>query len=205
MDSKNFTLFMVLIVVMIAVVTLNLQGQGIAFNEHGRPLVREPFTAEDYNISLGDNDITVSLSDEVTREYEGEYLSVYAYDSEGTHFAIFKRIIDGRITINKDETPNFQVTFKGKRVISVDKPETSTTFHEILKDAKAENRNYGLERCLLGRQCVRVCPVKAVNLIRDDSPGGKGRIIPEIDYGTCIQDGRCPTICPTNLITFDRT
>lgn len=204
MDSKNFTIFMVLVIAMMTLVTLNLQGQGISFSERGKPVVRGPFTNEEYNISLEDDRIIVYVSDEVAKEYEGQYLSVYAYDEEGRHFAIFKRVIDKKITITGDETPNFQVTFEGNKVMSIEKPTGAETFHEILKDSLEENRNHGLERCILGRQCVRTCPVKAVSLIRDDSPEGRGRVIPEIDYGKCILDGRCPTVCPTHIITFDK-
>ncbi len=205
MDSKNFTLFIVLVIVMVAVVTLNLQGHGIVIGEQGRPIIREPFTAEDYSISIEADGIRVSLSDEVLEEYKGNYLSVHAYDSDDAYFAIFKRITGKEIEITVDEIPSFQVTFKENKVANIDKPERADTFYQILKDAINQSRDYGLGRCLLGRQCIQSCPVNAIKLIRDDTKEGKGRIIPEIEYTKCILDGKCANVCPTHLTVLDKT
>ncbi|HIE34314.1 MAG TPA: hypothetical protein EYP86_04170 [Candidatus Altiarchaeales archaeon] len=211
MDRKNFALFIGILIVMSALVQLNM-SERLRDVKEGRPTVSPPFTDNDYTLSVNDNGVIVNLSDELTRQYGGIYLAVYAYDENGNYITKLKRVVDGKIVIGRDESADFMVKFDGNLVTDIGVSTSKKKFYQILDEAMKNSRNYGLGRCLLGRQGERICPVKAIILIRDDSPEGRGRIIPKINLrngevegpNVCIEDGWCSSVCPTALIHIER-
>lgn len=211
MDRRNFMAFIAILTLMAALVQLNMLSSGLN-SVKGRPKVSEPFViGKDYNISIDENGVVVDLSKEVAERYNGIYLAVYAYDENGKYITKLKRVVDGKIIIQNSESADFEVTFDGNFVSRIETPKVKEKFYKILDDAIANNRNYGLGRCLLGRQGERICPVKAITLVRDDSPEGRGRIIPKINLrngeikgpNVCIGDGLCSAVCPTSLIHLE--
>ena len=185
--------------VLVAISYTNTLGGGEDLIENGRPVVREAFSDEDYEMDIGDRELSVKFSPDVAGEYEGGFLAVYAYDGEGNHITKIKRVIYGEILIGETEPPSFVATFDGRVVKEIDNPEKSLRFLEIIRDAEENGRDFGVERCLMGKMCIAVCPAAAIKvLVRDDE--NKGRIIPDIDYNKCIEGGLCSSRCPTNLI-----
>ncbi len=205
MDKKNFTLFMAILVVMVALVGTDMLGSGVDISKIGRPVVREPFSDADYNVTFKADQILVDLSPAVVEEYEGKFLSVYAYDLQGNHVFKLKRVVNEKILIDDSEAANFNATLSDGIITGIEKASKEASFYQILVDARDNNRFYGLEKCLLGQQCIKICPVAAIEvLIKDTSPQGKGRIIPDIDYNKCIEGGLCATRCPTSLIIVEK-
>lgn len=205
MDKQNLTAFLAILVVMVVIVGTDMLSSGIDIEKVGRPVVRPPFSDDDYNITFKGDGIIIELSPEVVEEYNGRFLSVYAYDKEGNHISKLKRVVNGKIFIGREEAPSFQAIFSNRIVSKVEKGDKETSFYQILKEAKDKGRYFGLERCLLGRQCIKICPVAAVDvLVKDTSQEGRGRIIPDIDYNKCIQGGLCAARCPTNLIVVEK-
>ncbi|MFH1402690.1 MAG: 4Fe-4S dicluster domain-containing protein [Candidatus Altiarchaeota archaeon] len=205
MNKKNLVLFIVIVLAMVVMAQQNMTGGGITILGKrissvyaGRPEVKPPFPKDSYKVDVTDKGITITMTKNVTREYEGEFLSVYAYDNDGRHVVKFKRVVNGRIFIGKDEDAQFIVEFNGDKVSSIITPEVGDRFHPTFKDAVKAGRNYGLERCLLGRQGETICPVYALELVRDD--GEYGRIKPVVDREKCIEDGLCTVVCPTRLL-----
>lgn len=208
MDKKNITLFLGMLAVMAAIVGTDMLSPGLDIEEVGKPVVRPPFAYsedyKDYNITFNEDEIIIDLSPEVAGEYEGSFLSVYAYDVEGNHISKLKRVVNGKILIDREESPSFQVSFTDGVVSGMVKGNKEASFCRILKEARDSKRYFGLARCLLGRQCIKICPVAAVHaLVKDTSPEGKGRIIPDITYNKCILGGLCAARCPTNLIIVE--
>ncbi|RLI95408.1 MAG: hypothetical protein DRO94_00560 [Candidatus Altiarchaeales archaeon] len=212
MDRGNFVTFILILVIMTALVHLNMSSSGLN-SIKGRPAVAPPFViGEDYNISIDENGIIVYLSREVADRYNGIYLAVYAYDEDGKYITKLKRVVNGKIFISNSESADFEVTFDDNLVKDIETPRSKEKFYKIVEDAMANDRNYGLGRCLLGRQCEKICPMRAITLIRDDSIDGRGRIIPRINLrngkifgdNLCIEDGLCSSVCPTSLIHLAR-
>ena len=200
MDKKNLLIFLVILSILMAFSYMNMLGSGSIPLNKGTPVIRDAFLDTDYEFSIGEDEVIVVFAEDIANEYEGRFLSVYAYDSNGNHVTKMKRVVNGEIIIDKTEIPSFVVSFDAHIVTDVGKADQSLRFLSIIKDAKENERNFGVERCLLGERCIAICPVAAVTvLIRDDE--NKGRIIPDIDYETCILDGLCASRCPTNLIT----
>jgi ferredoxin len=205
MDKKNFTLFLALLIVMVAIVRTDMFDSVIDVEVVGRPLVRNPFNNDDYKFTFNEDGVVIDLSPDALREYDGEFLNVYAYDEKGNHIFKLKRVVNGKIIIDRDEPPGSTATFSDGIVSEIEMADKEASFYQILKDARDNGRNLGLERCILCRQCIGICPVAAVNrLIKDTSPEGGGRVIPDIDYDTCIQGGLCAARCPTNLIVVEK-
>lgn len=205
MDKKNFTSFLIILVIMIAIVGTKTINQEVNIEVHGKPVVRPPFHDDEYNITINENEIIINISQNIVKEYEGRFLSVYAYDEYGNHISKLKRVINGKITINKNEISNYKAIISNDVVLSIEMGDKNTSFYQILKDAMDNGRYFGLERCLLGMQCIKICPVSAVEvLVRDTSPDGRGRIIPHINNKKCIHGGLCTTTCPNNLIILEK-
>jgi len=205
MDKKNLTLFLAILVVMVFVVGIDMFNSGIDVERVGRPVVKSPFSADDYNFTFNEDGIVIELSPEVLKEYDGRFLSVYAYNENGNHIFKLKRVVNGRIIIDRDEPPGSIVTFSDEIVSSIDRADKEASFYQILKESRDNGRYFGLEKCLLCRQCIGICPVAAVkSLVKDTSPEGRGRVIPDITYNTCIECGRCAVRCPTNLIVVEK-
>ena len=199
MDKKNLLVFLVILATLMALSYVNMLDEGAGPLKKGEPVVRDAFSDTDYSIDITDDKLIVNFAPQVAKEYEGSFLSVYAYDADENHVTKIKRVVNGEIIVDKSEIPSFVASFEGNRIKEVDKADQSLRFLQILKDAKDNGRNFGVERCLLGKRCIAICPVAAVEvLIRDDE--NNGRIIPDIDYVKCIQDGLCASRCPTNLI-----
>ncbi len=205
MDKKNLTLFLGILAVMAILVGTDMLSPGVDIEEVGKPVVKPPFVYdEDYNFTFRGAEVVVELSPEVAGEYEGSFLSVYAYDMGGSHISKLKRVVNGKIFIDREEAPSFQVSFSDEVVSAVEKGDKEASFYQILKEAKDDGKYFGLGRCLLGRQCIKICPVAAVHaLVKDTSLRGKGRIIPDITYNKCILGGLCAAKCPTNLIIVE--
>ena len=199
MDKKNLVMFLVILGILVALSYVNMLGEGAELVKNGKPIIREAFSEEDYEIKIMEDSMIVKFASDVAEEYEGRFLAVYAYDAEGNHVMKMKRVVNGNITINKDEMPSFVASFESNVIKDIKKAEQSLRFMQILKDAKSEGRNFGVERCLMGKRCIAICPAAAIEvLIRDDE--SNGRIIPEIDYDKCIEGGLCASRCPTDLI-----
>lgn len=205
MDKKNLTLFLAVLVVMVAIVGNDMLNSGINVGGVGRPVVRSSFSDDDYNFTFNEDGIVINLSPGILKEYDGRFLSVYAYDENGNHIFKLKRVVNGKIFIDKNEPPGSNATFSNGVVSSIERADKETSFYQIIKEAKNKGRYFGLEKCLLCRQCIGICPVAAIKiLVKDTSPEGRGRVIPEIDYNTCIQSGLCASRCPTNLIVIEK-
>lgn len=201
MDKKNLTLFIGIMVIMVGIVAFDALNQDLDLEEDGRPIVRGEFNENQYNISFQQDQILVELSQEIVNEYNGRFLSVYAYDEQGAHVFSIKRVVNGKIIIDKQESPGFRATFDENDVVSaVNKGNREASLYEIMKKAKDEGRNIGLEKCLLGQQCIKVCPVAAIETLRKDPNSTKGRIMPDIQYDKCIEGGLCYSRCPTDII-----
>jgi len=199
MDKKNLVTFLAILAVLVALSYMNMLGEGTILVKKGRPIVREAFSDTDYEMDIAEDMLVVTFASHVVNEYEGGFLSVYAYDADKNHVTKMKRVVNGKIVIDKDEVPSFVASFDGNVIKDVEKADQSLRFLQIFKGAKDNGRNFGVEKCLMGKRCIAICPVAAVEvLIRDDE--NKGRIIPNIDYDKCIQDGLCASRCPTNLI-----
>jgi NAD-dependent dihydropyrimidine dehydrogenase PreA subunit len=205
MDKLNLLIFTGIVVVMVGLAYANMNGGGVKVLGRelgsayaGRPDVRPPFERGSYTVGYASGVIIVELDDDIAREYEGQYLSVYAYDEGGNHVVKFKRVVNGRIIIEDDEDASFIVSFNGDEVNDVIKPDVGMSFNPVLKTAMDSGRHYGLERCLLGRQGESICPVFALRLVKDDNE--YGRIKPVIDRDKCIEDGLCTIVCPTRLL-----
>ena len=205
MDKKNLTIFLAILAVMVALVGTDMISPGLDIEKVGRPVVRPPFSYDkDYKIIPDGNEVVVELSPKVAEEYNGRFLSVYAYDKEGNHISKLKRVVNGKIFIDGRESASFKVSFIDGSVSIVDKGDKEASFNQILKEAMDNDRLHGLGRCLLGKQCIKICPVAAAYvLMKDTSPEGRGRIIPDIDYTKCIQGGLCANKCPTSLIVIE--
>jgi len=199
MDKKNLVIFLAIMGILVALSYVNMLGEGTELVKGGKPIIREAFSDADYKMEITDGGLLVKFASHVANEYEGEFLAVYAYDAEGNHVTKMKRIVNGRIAIEADEIPSFVASFEGNAIKDIEKAEQSLRFLKILQDAEKEGRNFGVERCLMGKRCIAICPVAAIEvLIRDDE--NNGRIIPDIDYDKCIEGGLCANRWPTDLI-----
>ncbi|MBU4201589.1 MAG: 4Fe-4S binding protein [Candidatus Altiarchaeales archaeon] len=199
MDKKNLVMFLAIMAILVALSYVNMFGEGAELVRKGKPIIREAFSDTDYKMEITNDGLLVKFASHVANEYEGEFLAVYAYDADGNHVMKMKRVVNGNIAINKDEMPSFVASFEGNVIKDIEKAEQSLRFLEILQDAEREGRNFGVERCLMGKRCIAICPAAAIEvLIRDDE--SNGRIIPEIDYDKCIEGGLCASRCPTDLI-----
>jgi len=199
MDKKNLVMFLAIMGVLVALSYVNMLGEGADLVKNGKPIIREAFSEEDYEIEINDDGMVVKFASEVAEEYEGRFLAVYAYDADGNHVTKMKRVVNGRIMVEADEMPSFVASFEGNVIKDIEKAEQSLRFVQIVNDAKREGRNLGVERCLMGKRCIAICPAAAIEvLIRDDE--NNGRIIPDIDYDKCIEGGLCASRCPTDLI-----
>lgn len=200
MDKKNLLIFLVILSILMAFSYMNMLGSGNIPLNKGTPVIRDAFSDTDYEFTIMEDKLIVVFAQDVANEYEGMFLSVYAYDSEGNHVTKMKRVVNGEIVIDKTEIPSFVASFDAYIITNIGKADQSLRFLSIIKDARENGRNFGVERCLLGERCIAICPVAAVTvLIRDDE--NNGRIIPDINYETCILDGLCASRCPTGLIT----
>jgi len=201
MERKSFMFFVLTIVMASLIMGINLKENGIVI-ERGKhfPIVREPLTGK-YNISINNAGIEIVLSRDLANEYEGKFLAVYAYKSNDDLFVILKMVINGKIQISAKEEASFEVKLRNGKVESITEAGKDVSFYSILKYAKENNLNYGLQRCLLGKQCAKICPVSAIaEFVADNSQQGRGRIIPRINSASCIKCGLCINRCPTNLI-----
>jgi len=199
MDKKNLVVFLAIIAILVALSYVNMFGEGTGSVKKGRPIVREAFSDTDYKIEVMGDKLIVEFAPHVAKEYEGKFLSVYAYDTDENHATKMKRVVNGKIIIDKSESPSFVATFDGNKINEINKADQSLRFLRIFREAKDNGRSFGVEKCLMGKRCIAICPVAAVEvLIRDDE--NNGRIIPDIDYNKCIEDGLCASRCPTNLI-----
>jgi ferredoxin len=201
MDKTNLTLFLALLAVMVFIVGVDMINSSIEVERVGEPVVKPPFNVDDYNFTFNEDELVINLSPRVLEEYGGSFLNVYAYDEKGNHIFELKRVVNGKIIIDRNEPPGSNVTFSNNVVSLVERGDKEASFYQILKEARDAGRYYGLEKCLLCRQCIGICPVAAVQvLVKDTSPEGRGRIIPDINYNTCIKCGRCAARCPTSII-----
>jgi len=192
-------MFLVIMGILVALSYVNMLGGGTELVRKGKPIIREAFSDADYKMEITDEGLLVKFASHVANEYEGRFLAVYAYDADGNHVTKMKRVVNGRIAIEEDEIPSFVASFEGNVIKDIEKAEQSLRFLQIMRDAKNEGRNFGVERCLMGKRCIAICPAAAIEvLIRDDE--NKGRIIPDIDYDKCIEGGLCASRCPTDLI-----
>ena len=190
---------------MVAMVAYDTITHGLDIGVKGKPIVRAAFTEKDYSIVFKPDAVVVNLSAEASDEYNGGFLSVYAFDEEGNHVFSIKRVLDGKIIIDAEENPGFRaILSESDVVLSVEKGSLDITLYDVLVDAREEGRFFGLEKCLLGQQCIKVCPAAAImELKKDPDPMGRGRIIPAIIYDNCIEGGLCAARCPTKLITLE--
>ncbi|MBD3388000.1 MAG: hypothetical protein GF416_03030 [Candidatus Altiarchaeales archaeon] len=205
MNRNNILAFIAVVVVMVYLASAAMSGGGlkvlgktIGSAYAGRPEVRPPFPRESYSIEAVDGGVRVSLSEGIGSEYEGQYLSVYAYDDVGGHVVRFKRVVSGEMFISDGEDASFIVLFNGDKVSEIVKPDVGYRFNPVLLEAMDASRNFGLERCLLGKQGETICPVFALELVKDE--GEYGRVKPVIDRNKCIEDGVCTVVCPTRLL-----
>lgn len=73
----------------------------------------------------------------------------------------------------------------------MDKPPSIKTIDSVVKD----------DLCTGCGTCLALCPLSAINMVRDNS---RGIYIPQVNWGICNQCGVCFEVCPGHSVDFER-
>jgi ferredoxin len=137
---------------------------------------------------------------------------VFAYDSRGHMLAIVKPVEDGAIEVNRSDYSDMDVRFdQGDQVAGfemlkrLDSYTREVDMFDALKEAKANGRRIGIQRCLypVCDRCIEGCRsvISGGDLALEMLKGEDGAIRPVYSKGKCPRCGKCFVWCPVKVIT----
>jgi ferredoxin len=137
---------------------------------------------------------------------------VFAYDSRGHMQAVVKLVEDGNIEVSEGDYSDIDVRFdKGGQVAGfemlkrMDSYTRELDMFKTLKDARANGRQTGIQRCLYPActRCIEACRsvISGEDLPLEMRRGEDGAIVPVYSKGKCPRCGKCFVWCPVNVIT----
>jgi ferredoxin len=137
---------------------------------------------------------------------------VFAYDSQGHMQAVVKPAENGAIEVNRGDYSDIDVRFdEGDQVAGfemlkrMDSYTRELDMFTALKEAKANGRRIGIQRCLypVCTRCVEGCRsvISGGDLALEMRKGEDGAIRPVYSKGKCPRCGKCFVWCPVKVIT----
>jgi ferredoxin len=135
-------------------------------------------------------------------------IAVFAYDAENRQVVIIKPVQDStKIVVRPGDSADYQVSLEGDEVRGseilreVPGVSKSVDFFQLLVEARAASRRYGVQDCLYPfcTRCMDVCPVIKQGVIKmkiDKS----GAFYPAIHLTGCPRSGKCFAVCRVGAI-----
>ncbi|MGO9315954.1 MAG: 4Fe-4S ferredoxin [Syntrophobacteraceae bacterium] len=149
----------------------------------------------------------------VPKELNDFHVLVFAYDSQGHMQAVLKPVVEGTIEVNQGDNSDIDVRFgNGDQVAGfellkrMDSYIREVDMFNALKEARANGRQTGIQRCLypLCTRCIDGCRsvIKVGDLALEMHKGEDGAIRPVYFKGKCPRCGKCFVWCPVKVITM---
>lgn len=138
---------------------------------------------------------------------------VFAYDSQGHMQAIAKPVEDGTIEVNPGDYSDIDVRFDEDDQVAgfemlkrMDSYTRELDMFKALKEARANGRRIGIQRCLYPActRCIEGCRsvISGGDLPLQMRKGEDGAIRPVYSKGKCPRCGKCFVWCPVKVITM---
>jgi ferredoxin len=148
----------------------------------------------------------------VSEELNDVRVFVFAYDSRGHMLAVFKPVENGAVEVNQGDWSDLDVRFdKDDRVAGFEMLKRMDSYirkvdmFASLKEAKANGRPTGIQRCLypVCTRCIEGCRsvISGGDLPLEMRRGEDGAIRPLYSKGKCPRCGKCFVWCPAEVIT----
>lgn len=155
-----------------------------------------------------DQQVRIRIPDELN----GLRVFVFAYDSQGHMQAVAKPVENGTIEVNQGDNSDIDVRFdKDDQVAGfemlkrMDSYTRELDMFNALKEAKANGRRIGIQRCLypVCTRCIEGCRsvISGGDLALEMCKGEDGAIRPVYSKGKCPRCGKCFVWCPAQVIT----
>jgi ferredoxin len=138
---------------------------------------------------------------------------VFAYDPQGHMQAVVKPVENGTIEVNQGDYSDIEVRFdKDDQVAGFEMLKRMDSYtrrldmFNALKDARANGRRIGIQRCLypVCTRCIEGCRsvISGGDLPLEMRKGKDGAIRPVYYKGKCPRCGKCFVWCPVKVITM---
>ncbi len=187
---------------------------GICYFGQTRPLLKtEGFypvvrAAKDASYQFSTDTVEITLQQNASLER----IAVFAYDREQRQVVVVKPLRDGKkITVRRGDFADYRVTLDKDTAASfeifreIPGVRKGVDFFELLVEARAASRRYGLQDCLypICTLCMDVCPVikhGVIKMKRDEY----GAFYPAIYLTGCPRCGKCFAVCKLGAIVSVR-